>query len=60
MMFDPEVAMQNSKDIVAEAYEEYVEGVISEEQLDQILSIEMNSQRTLEALFGVWSFEEYA
>jgi hypothetical protein len=60
MMFDPEVAMQNSKDIVAEAYEEYVEGVISEEQLDQILSLEMNSQRTLETLFGVWSFEEYA
>ena len=59
-MFDPEVAMQNSKDIVAEAYEEYVEGVISEEQLDQILSLEMNSQRTLETLFGVWSFEEYA
>ena len=68
MSTDPESAMQmqispdcihlDSKDVIESAYDDYVEGRISYEEMDKIVSMETNIQSSLETLCTVWSFDD--
>ena len=48
----------DSQDLIKSAYDDYVDGRISYEEMDKIVCTEVNIQSSLEALCGVWSFDD--
>lgn len=58
LQISPDRIHLDSQDLIKSAYDDYVDGRISYEEMDKIVSDEVNTQSSLEALYGVWSFDD--